>query len=572
MADISKILIRLDYDHFFNDNDTVESTLESINSNRFLEILSILNRYEYTLREDSSQELKFILHTWLEDVEERELNRIAQIFISHGNKRTNKVGAEIDLSGVRIVNKISTLRTLELVQAKLELNNCDADSPGTGLNLFKLYLLVNKEITARQDIILKKYLNKERTKLDDIYIHLFLGITNPLVNQLLKEKLYPEVLKFLLFEKWLRTKPQFYSHSTEFLKKMKYEKWLDYFNDIFGLVRFCVNEYEISTLVNPNFKNVLSYLTIKGSENNKWTEFELLRNKPVIQMGEERFLVLDEMFLLDKVFSSLYHELLSFYLEHGIVKFSQSYNTEFIEEYFLKNLFKVTLGKSYIQYTESNIKSYSRKRIENISLPDYYVRNGNKILLIECKNSFISNKTKANLDPELLVEEIKNKFYFTINGSAGNKEKSKAIRQLCQFIKNSRSGEFEFFDSPKTKQNLVYYPILLVFDITLTKPGFNALLQYYFEQELILNSMAQDRNIRALTIISVDDLLLHQSKIKNLYRYIDKYHKYLVNKKSLDKYMSFSDYLTNVVFAKTGNPVLKKDVYHILDNSLLPAE
>src|SRR5690606_35645466 len=106
------------------------------------------------------------------------------------------------------------------------------------------------------------------------------------------------------------------------------------------------------------------------------------------------------------------------------------------------------------------------KSIQSLGLPDYYIRNGNKVFMFECKNSFISHANKIELNTEALLEEIENKFY-GISESEANKKKDKAIKQLAKYILNLHKSKYSFFDNIKNTNKIVFYPVLLVTDYTL---------------------------------------------------------------------------------------------------------
>lgn len=237
-------------------------------------------------------------------------------------------------------------------------------------------------------------------------------------------------------------------------------------------------------------------------------------------------------------------------------KFHLDYSKDFMEGVLLSAALKSCFGKSYIQHNENSILSKSFKGIGSLALPDFYVRNGNKVLMFECKNSFLSHGGKVSLDVERIENEIEDKF-------VGNGSKKKAVRQLLNFIENSDAGKYIFFDSIKNVSKVVYFPILVVSDPTLTVMGFNALLIEYLEKYSEQLSSGLKMRIRTLTVIHINDLLYYTKDLKKLDAIIQEYHDFLRRQKVPDKMVSFSTYLDHHKFSGTRN-IRRSDLNHIL--------
>ena len=139
------------------------------------------------------------------------------------------------------------------------------------------------------------------------------------------------------------------------------------------------------------------------------------------------------------------------------------------------------------------------------------------------------------------------------------------------YIINSSQNKFAFFDKVKKNSSLVYYPILVVTDYTLCSIGFNQLLNEYMKMEITKTEGLNRNKIKQLTIVHIDDFLYHQTALKKLDLVILKYHNYLKNKNGFDLMISFTDYLDTELFRGRA-PLLRKNIEHILEDSLLPAE
>lgn len=300
----SKLVVRLSYQNIFKNNPKISGLLKKVNRNESLIILSSLNKYEYKLRTDSSAEIKFILNQWLAEASPTLKKKIFSSFLKHANRDSTQKLSNPNFNSVTIINRISTLRLIELLLSQKNNHNSKTSisSKDNGITLFKLYLLVGDEISSRQDVVFKKHLKKDHTFLDDIHFHLFLGITHPFLRTDIAESIQPEVYKFLLFEKWLRTRPDYYKMSTAYLEAIGLNSWYEYFTDVFNLCRGSTENIIISAKINPVLKVLLSHFRVSAEINPSWSEFTNLKKNPIIELEDENYLILDFEFLLRNFF------------------------------------------------------------------------------------------------------------------------------------------------------------------------------------------------------------------------------------------------------------------------------
>ncbi|BDW93434.1 hypothetical protein MACH07_22660 [Flagellimonas marinaquae] len=564
----TKLISRVSYADIFKGNESISELIVKSDVLKSLELLAIINKYQYKIHEKPNSEIQFILTEWLINEKQELKKQILDCFIKLSEKKKDKGIPNVDFSSVSIINRTSTLRLLEIFSS-LDTNQKNPNTKQNSLILFKLYLLVNTEISSRQDKIFKKLFSKKASFMDDIKFHVFFGLTHPLQKSNTAKLIVPEVLKFIQFEKWIRKHEHYYGMTQDYIKTIGLSNWYEYFNDVFSLNNIATRNHKVSIKDYPVLKHVLNFFSSDGDFLSQWSEFINLKKRPIIRLNKESYLILDFDFLLNKFFSGLYHDILKFSKAYFGNKFSQDYNNLFVEEILLVNSIQSVFGKSYIKLSEREIKKSKIRGIDNLGIPDYYIRNGNKVFLFECKNSFISNSNKIDLDTDRLLEEIRNKFYFD-SSKGKNRTKNKAVKQLLSYIVNSSQNKFTFFDKTKKSSNLIYYPIIVVTDYTLCSIGFNQLLNEYMKIE-IQKLRDIEKRIKPLTIIHIDNLLYYQTNLKKIDGIILKYHSYLNNKEGFDSMISFSDYLDSELF-KGRAPLLKKNVDHILKDSLLPKE
>jgi len=398
------------------------------------------------------------------------------------------------------------------------------------LTLFSMY-----EIANRQDKLFKKWLHKIEEKPCEIRFHLFLGLSHiDLTGESLSKKLMSEVFKFVLFDKWLKANGNHATLTNEFLKSVDSKDFYEFFSKVFQMNSVAVNEHIISREIYPELWVVLDYFSRSVPKGTEWNELGDLRKKPLYQLKNGNYLILDFGFILDKFFSGIYHDLVGM-ASANKSNFHLDYSKEFVEEALLVNSLKATFGKSYLQFSEKRMKA-NGKKVENLAMPDYYIRNGNKVMIFECKNSFLSQKNKVSLDCDLIETEIMQKF-------VENSGKRKAVRQLSNFISNASNGKYLYFDNVKKLSNIVYYPILVVTDSTLTSIGFNKLFNEYFDKDLIEKDPGLKKRIKPLTIIHINDFLYYNVYLKKLDAEINNYNDFLQKQNVIDRMISFSTYL-----------------------------
>lgn len=557
---------RVSYANIFgNINTKYSSLLNKIDLNRSLRIIVGFIRYENHIDIDYKNELNFILTKWLSKSSAEFKQNIIKSY--HDLLKGENIDSESNrgLSSIRVINRMSSLRLIEIILTKLENNNLNEKNYlNSDENLFKIYLLINEQISKIQDKAFSPFKSSNTNIYSSIRFHLLLGLTQEAVNrQDASRILVTGVLKFILFEKWLRKNKRYNEISNDYLKIMNLNNWYEYFHDIFQINNLSIQSSTISTIHAPHLSNLLNFFSAKTEYLDGWDDFLNLRKRPIFKLNNDEFIILDLHFMLDKFFSGVYHDLIAISKEKNIKSFHQDLNKGFVEEFLLIDLMKSVFGKKYIKFSEKDIKAFTKRNISQLSLPDYYLRNGNKVLLIECKNSFLSKNSKVNLDLINLEKELMEKFYF-------NKNRKKAVKQLIGYIINIETGKYNFFDEFKKVKTLKYYPILVTTDHTLNSPGFNKLLNSYFQNEKENLNIVVSKRTKQLTIIHIDDFLHYTFKLEKIFNIIDKYHKYINKKSPPENMLSFSDYLNSSEKPIGDAHLKKKHVDHMLKESLLP--
>ena len=427
-------------------------------------------------------------------------------------------------------------------------------------NLFKIYLLVNDEIANREKIFFSKYFSRNRTEESEIRLHLYLGLNQHIINQeLSNRKLWVEALKFIQYEKWIVNDVNIEQTLNKYLNRFNVNSLYELFTIIFEIGKVALQHHKFKVENQDKKYCYLDYISNQKISTDEWNELAELIKNPLFKMKNGDFLIIDFYFILNKFYTGIYHDFLQF-TNSNYVNFHQIYNTEFVEKYLLKNAIKSVFGNNYLQFSELKIKSYKTKNIENLALPDYYIRNGNKVFIFECKNSLLSFNSKLDLKFEGVENDFKIKYY-------KNGNKNKAAKQLLNFINLSNDNKYSFFDKSSKIKNLVHYPIIITTDDTLTSLSFNCLLNEFIQDDLKLMDKKLMNRIKPITIIHINDLLYRTTYLKKLDVLIDSYYRYYDTNNNVDKYLSFSDFIEIHVF-KRNKSIDYKSLKGIMENSV----
>jgi hypothetical protein len=133
--------------------------------------------------------------------------------------------------------------------------------------------------------------------------------------------------------------------------------------------------------------------------------------------------------------------------------------------------------------------------------PDYYVRNGNTIFLIENKDVLIKAQVKENQVFEDIEAELKKKFLEDDHRGVG-------IKQIARNVERALSLQ-NTFDKNYKAANSVIYPILVVHDIVYDTAGLNALFNEWFSTEMTALKKKGHKvdKVKPLIVLSIDTLI-----------------------------------------------------------------
>jgi hypothetical protein len=265
---------------------------------------------------------------------------------------------------------------------------------------------------------------------------------------------------------------------------------------------------------------------------NSQQDFISLRSLPLIKLKEGRYRVINELFLIEKMFKSIQF-LFSLKINSELPEkgnrrkdFRGEYCDNFSEQEVMYQSIKNSFPTKWIH--KPGIE-FQRKEYKGS--PDYFLRFKNKIFLFESKDVFLTGDVKQSRNYKTLSKALKEKFY-KIENSDGKLEEKKAILQLIENIKRIKTKYYEKIDMDYNEDVVRIYPILVTHDRQFDCLGVNKLLQKWFIEELkLIKNDIDIRNVFPLTVMNIDVLILYQEAFKNrskirLENLIEDYHKY----------------------------------------------
>lgn len=370
-----------------------------------------------------------------------------------------------------------------------------------------------------------------------------------------------------------------------YLKEMGCKYWEEY---IFVLAKLFVLDYQgqlpttriILEENHPAFQHdkiLLDKFALASSEEISYEEnvdFISFRNHPLIQLEENTYWVIDENFLANRLYISLFFGIKgqndSIQKQYKIADFFQFFTSKFSEETLFYNTMKHIIGKkTYITYSGAEMRG---KGISGE--PDYYIRNGNDIFLFEFKDPLFRKEDKVECNYENVKSSIEEKLVHKKNG------KPSAIEQLCNNIELILNDKFQI-DLGIRSNKVRIYPILVVGDTTFTNVGASFILNDYFKNE-ISNRKIGNKNIRPLILVNIDSLILYQFEFENknlkLRDVLDSYLKFLnmehpygkndIIRNVMHQYFSLDLYLKDKVPRKSNTYHLEPLIKSFRDREL----
>jgi hypothetical protein len=413
--------------------------------------------------------------------------------------------------GLAVLFAISSLKLLQLgLEKENEVGVDVKDEAAIEIDMFKIYLLFNESFTVLQ--------TRSAKYIEDHYSEILIGLlmlnmsfaVSDLINFIIGREYFCQTIKaFFLFD-FLNKEPKMRPHLNAFFGKYNIKSMENYYTRVVpfiksiggktkdGFIEFNIkhdDDYQTN-------KDFITKLAVSDYSPNDDIDFRLVRSAPLVQIDEDSYRVTHPLFFTDKLYKGLYfefskiHDDLNDDQKKAVGAFRTFYTSNFSEKYLLYEVIRYCIKDKYIQYSGAELDALHIQ-----GAPDYYIRDGKYVILIENKDILIKASVKENPLFEDIETELKKKF-LDDNG------KAVGIKQIVSNIERVLLNKNEF-DNNYKGDKAVIYPVLIVHDIVYDTPGINHLFNVWFSEEL--NKLNQKglavEKVKRLIVLNIDSLI-----------------------------------------------------------------
>lgn len=549
---MTQIILRLNYETYFNDSETIENLLSKFKRNELLQAATYLIN-----RAKSEKSATETINNWFSN----EGVRLELLSKSGINKSILNV-----FSSLQLLSYISTMEDSEesIVYTKDEFEIC----------LFKAYLLLN----SQQDVVEEKGQKNLPVDSHERLQASLLTLTYhdyDIQNYVLHEIFLSQLIKSIEFFQFLEKHDILQFHLNHFLNKYNCSTWQDWvvklLNIILPIITHNNDTYsEISLKTDKDFFQNKLFLTLFSIpiEYVEFPDFIQIRSNPLLKIDDDKFIIINKVFLVERIFKSVIFEFSlkinkEIEREKRIKDFRSLYCDFFSEQILLYSITNNCFPKKNVKFAGESFKNQGYS-----SEPDFYVRVKNKILLFESKDVILKGEEKLSRDYKILSAGLKDKF---LKVEKNGKVSKKAILQLIENVERIVNKFYTKIDIDYNNEHLRIYPILVTHDRQFDAPNINRILNIWFKEELVTKFEKNHiEKIKNLVVINIDTLILYQEhfKMRGIYgleiiidKYIEstKYIRGRTPRESQSNYLnssiSFSNFCANYFESKRSNQI-----------------
>ena len=324
-------------------------------------------------------------------------------------------------------------------------------------------------------------------------------------------------------------------HLSVFLEKNGAKNWYHYLYDAIRLILFPLqNKQENFPRIELNsqrdgekFLRAHSFKedTIVPLETNQ--DYTYFKSHPLIELNDGTYLPISPIFCINHIYKSIYFEFRaineSFLGTANYIKgqgLLSIFTTEFSEQTLFERYVRNAIGR------HRGIKKSDRDcKIEQPfgHEPDFYLRDGNNIILFENKDIMIPDHIISSKQYDQLEQELDKKLV------------KKGINQLIYNIKQLENKTFKWDSNVPNKPKI--YPVLVIDDSSLCAPGLNFILNEVFQQQLKCNNIKL--KVYPLAIVELDTLIAFANYLQlpdvRFKKLLEQYYDYISKNKRPEK-------------------------------------
>lgn len=224
-------------------------------------------------------------------------------------------------------------------------------------------------------------------------------------------------------------------------------------------------------------------------------DYTYFKSHPLIELNDGTYLPISPIFCINHIYKSIYFEFKaineSFFGTANHIK-GQGLLSIFTTEFSEQTLFERYVRNAICRHRGIKKSDCDCKKEKPFGHePDFYLRDGNNIILFENKDIMIPDHIISSKQYDLLEQELDKKLV------------KKGIGQLIYNIKQIENKTFKWDSNLPNKPKI--YPVLVIDDSSLCAPGLNYILNEIFQQQLECNNIKL--KVYPLAIVELDTLI-----------------------------------------------------------------
>lgn len=292
-------------------------------------------------------------------------------------------------------------------------------------------------------------------------------------------------------------------HLSVFIENNGAKSWYHYLYDAIRLILFPLQNkqgnfprIELNTQRDgEKFLRAHSFKedTIVPLETNQ--DYTYFKSHPLIELNDGTYLPISPIFCINHIYKSIYFEFKA--INESFLGTANHIKGQGLLSIFTTEFSEQTLFERYVRNAicrHRGIKKSDRdcKKEETFGHePDFYLRDGNNIILFENKDIMIPDHIVCSKQYDQLEQELDKKLV------------KKGINQLIYNIKQFENKTFKWDSNLPNKPKI--YPVLVIDDSSLCAPGLNYILNEVFQQQLKCNNIKL--KVYPLAIVELDTLI-----------------------------------------------------------------
>lgn len=341
-----------------------------------------------------------------------------------------------------------------------------------------------------------------------------------------------QVTRGVLFFRYLENDEVFGPHMKKFYEEKNVSGHLEMFRNLMALFTEIGIGQEFHKqladfknhvavgFANPKYLETLcinnSILTYKVDQS-----FTTIRNTFLHKLDNYRYYILDVNFMIDHFYKAQVFAVNNFFRKEKITnEFLSIKGKDFSDSIYFPTVMNICFPR-YTKYFGDQCKNSKKEE-----LCDGYIRNGNKLILIEFKDVLLNASVKNAADKVKLFKEFQTKFVENQKGSPKGMSQLKAA--IADIDENSVS-----FDPGLSLADLVIYPVIVYTDLSFGTDGLNEHYRDKFNQ-MITDLNLKNINVQNLTFINLNFFEFSQDYfakgITDVFVYLENYQEHVKNK------------------------------------------